>query len=96
MTDDSTQLQRLRSAVERLSAPGGRGVRSDLDDLVEIAEAAERLTPSFRHLHPSIPWLVLAEMRRVIVRAGDAVDTRTVAVTLDREIPELRARLRDL
>lgn len=96
MTDDSTQVERLRNTVERLSEPGDRGLRSTMDDLMEIAQAAVHLTPQFRRLHPSIPWVVLAEMGQVIARAGDAIDARTVAVTLDRDILELRARLRDL
>jgi uncharacterized protein with HEPN domain len=96
MTDDSTQMERLRNAVESLSRPGERDLRTTLDQLLTIADAAAHLSPTFRRLNPTIPWIVLAEVGRVILRAGDAVDPRSVAVTIQRDLPELRSRLRDL
>lgn len=96
MTDDSTQLERLRNAVDRLCLAGDGDASHAHDDLMEVAAAAGNLSPAFRRRYPSIPWMVLAEIGRVIDRAGDELNARSLTVTLEREIPELRARLRHL
>ena len=94
MIDDSAQIEKLRRAADRLSSPGERGMRHHRDDLLVIADAAADLSGEGRRLFPSSPWIVLIEMGRGIRRAGDDVDPRSVAATLERDIPELLAHLR--
>lgn len=93
MIDDGTAQFQIHSAVSRLTEEGERRRRDVVNDLLQIAEAAENLSLSFRRLHPSVPWAVLAEMGRVIRRAGDDIDENLVAVTVRRDVPELSRRM---
>jgi uncharacterized protein with HEPN domain len=96
MTEDSTWLRELRKAAERFADPGSRGVHQAVSDLLAVAEAASELSSEYRHLHPTVPWVVLAEMGRVLRRAGEEADPVSLELTLRREMPELRQRLLEL
>jgi uncharacterized protein with HEPN domain len=96
MNDDAELLHSLRAAADRLSSGGAPDVPDSLNDLLTIADAAEALSPRFRRRHPDVPWMVLAELGRVVRRAGSGLDRPMLAVTIERDLPELAQRLADL
>ena len=61
-----------------------------LHQLLLLGEAAKRLSPAFRDLHPHIPWREIAGLRDRLIHAYDRVDLEMVWAALEGRIPELR------
>jgi uncharacterized protein with HEPN domain len=102
--DDRLSMQQmLEYAQEILSLTGSR-TRSDLDKdrllslavtrLLEIlGEAASRVTPTTRELHPAIPWANIVALRNRLIHGYDEVDQDIVWSIVEGDLPELAAQL---
>jgi uncharacterized protein with HEPN domain len=54
-----------------------------------IGEAATKLDPEFRQLHPEIPWRSMIGTRNVLIHAYDRVDPALLGDIVERDIPNL-------
>ena len=68
--------------------------RAVLHALMEVGEAATRLSPAFRVAHPDIPWSAITGLRHRIVHDYAEVDLDIVVRVLRDELPGLVAILR--
>jgi uncharacterized protein with HEPN domain len=81
----------------------GRGwYDSDTDDvprlacealIIKVGDAATRIPPELRDLHPAIPWNLMSDMRNQLTHAYDATDYEIVWDTLAHDFPEVHRRL---
>jgi len=67
-----------------------------LHQILILGEAAKRVTDTYRHDHPDIPWRQMAGMRDVVIHAYDSVDLDEVWNTATGDVPELLAQIRPL
>ena len=95
----------LNYAREASSIIEGK-VRSDLDDdrllslaltrLLEIiGEAANRVPPRERELHPQIEWRKISDMRNRLIHAYDVLDYDIVWETAVGDLPRLTRALEE-
>jgi uncharacterized protein with HEPN domain len=63
--------------------------RAVLQRLIEIGEAASRLSAEFRVRHANIPWVDVIGFRNIAVHAYFAVDWHTVWIAATRNAPRL-------
>jgi uncharacterized protein with HEPN domain len=61
-----------------------------------IGEAARRVSPQTRELHPEIPWATMIGMRNLMIHDYDDVDMDIVWDTVHRDLPELLELLEPL
>jgi uncharacterized protein with HEPN domain len=61
-----------------------------------VGEAAWRMTPGFKALHPDVPWQAMAGMRHRIVHDYAEVDVELVWRVVTHELPRLLDRLQPL
>ena len=61
-----------------------------------IGEAVKRLSSDFRDKHSRIPWKDIAGMRDELIHDYFGVDIEAVWVTVEQDIPELQADVRNL
>jgi uncharacterized protein with HEPN domain len=61
-----------------------------------IGEAARHVPKEIQDLHPDIPWSVMIGMRHVLVHDYDTVDTPTLWLTIQQDLPPLLPKLRRL
>jgi uncharacterized protein with HEPN domain len=65
-------------------------VKDDRERLLDILEAVERL----RAAHPGIPWPEIVAMRNVLVHDYFGVDVQEVWATVERDLPDLKQKIR--
>jgi len=58
-----------------------------------IGEAAKRVAPEFRKLHPELPWPQMAGFRDVLIHDYDDLDLQIIWNTVIKDLPLLRAAL---
>jgi uncharacterized protein with HEPN domain len=61
-----------------------------------IGEATRRLSRDLRAQNPEIPWREMAGMRGALVHAHDRVDLEDVWITLQDQLPALKAQIEAL
>ena len=59
-----------------------------LHQIIILGEAAKRLSPEFRQLHPSVPWADIAGMRDRCVHGYDNVDLEIVWEVISLHVPK--------
>ena len=64
--------------------------------LMLIGEAAWRLSPQFKKLHPLIPWRQIEGMRHVMVHDYFRVDWDIVFTTARDDLPPLKGQIRSI
>jgi uncharacterized protein with HEPN domain len=93
----------LDACLEALEFIQGKS-RADLDknrmpvlSLVKeveiIGEAAAKISPKIKSIHPEIPWQDMALMRNRLIHAYFEVDLSVVWETIQKDIPDLREKL---
>lgn len=63
-------------------------------DIEVLGEAASRMSPGFRAVHPEVDWAGIVGMRNRLIHAYFDVDGVRVWKTVQEEIPPLVARIR--
>ncbi len=63
-------------------------------NIFQIGELSNQLSDDFRKSVPEIPWHRIYGIRNVIAHAYVIVDKRTIWETVERDIPDLRNRLK--
>jgi uncharacterized protein with HEPN domain len=58
-------------------------------ELIQISEAAKRLSPEFLKTHPNLPYYAMVGMRNRIVHEYGKVDYTILYHTLSLELPQL-------
>jgi uncharacterized protein with HEPN domain len=102
--DDATLLDVWRAGHLAVTfardVPDAAGLRRDvktrsavLHQLLVMGEAVKRLSPAFRAAHPALPWRQMAGLRDVLIHAYDLVEEEEVWRVLQRELPDVLARL---
>ena len=61
--------------------------------LIQVSEAARKLSDSFREGRPEVPWSAVYGLRNRIVHDYGTVDLHIVYSTLAKDIPELEQLL---
>jgi len=98
--DFSVYLLHIRDALDSVARYTRDGKKSFLADsmiqdaviynLAIIGEAVKRLPPSFRELHPEIPWKRIAGMRDVVIHEYDQTELPRIWNVVYRDAPKLR------
>jgi uncharacterized protein with HEPN domain len=101
MKDDRVYLRHILeclAAIEQHVA-GGRDQfirdrkthKATLRELQELAESAQRLSPSLKERHGEIPWGAIAGFRNVLVHDYLGVSLERVWTVVENDLPSLRA-----
>lgn len=61
--------------------------------LTVIGEAARRTPDAVRSAHPQVPWIQMVGMRNRLAHEYDGIDSDTVWVTVQRDLPMILAEL---
>lgn len=97
---DRGYLEDLLTAAEEVgmvvTEAGGAYARGDLiarraleKCLLNLGEAAGRLSPSFKDTYPQIPWDAIVGLRNVLAHEYGAIDYRALWRVATRDVPEL-------
>lgn len=65
-------------------------------NFIVIGEAASHLSEDFIEQHPDLPWREMRDMRNIMVHEYFGVDNLIVWETLQKNLPPLLPRLRNL
>ena len=65
-------------------------------NIFQIGELSNQLSDDFRKSVPDIPWHRIYGIRNIIAHAYLIMDKRTIWETVERDIPDLRNRLKRL
>ncbi len=94
--DDLDRLQDIESAIAAIHAHLRRGPLTDglvFDAvrvrLIEIGEAAKRLSVAARAVAPEIPWADIGGMRDALAHRYFDTSHSIVAATVEHDLPEL-------
>lgn len=103
MRGDRVWLLDILEAIEKIGRHAGVDRQTfDRDELLQtwmvhhlqiIGEAVTHLSEGFRDRHPEVPWHAIAAMRHALVHAYFRVDLDEVWNAVQRDLPELKARL---
>lgn len=94
----------MRSMVSNVTQPTGREA-FDKDELIQtwmihhieiIGEAASKLSAEFRGRYGDIPWPEIVAMRNIIAHEYFGIDLDTVWQVVERDLPGLKRRLKDI
>lgn len=103
MRSDRERLLDIIEAIDRIAIYTQRG-RADFEsqELVQtwvihhleiMGEAAGRISTELRRAQPGVPWTKWVAMRNVLAHDYFGIDIERVWVTVERDLPVLRARL---
>lgn len=106
MRDDRERLHDMLEAIERigLHMPATRSVLEH-DELAQtwvihhleiLGEAARGASEALRRTYPDLPWLEMAALRNALAHGYFAIDVERVWTTLERDLPPLERRLREI
>lgn len=65
----------------------------NIEVMGEAANNIQRMAPEFAAQHADIPWLVMYTMRNRVSHGYDKVDLEIVWKTIERDLPDLAARV---
>lgn len=71
-------------------------VLSIVKDIEIIGEAASKISPSTKERFNDIPWKDIVGMRNRLIHGYFDVDIRVIKQTVDNDIPQLLAQLKDI
>lgn len=106
MRDPRERLLDMLEAIERIERHAAKGrAEFEKDELIQtwvvhhlqiVGEAAAKLSRDFQEQHSSIPWPQVVAMRNVLVRDYFGVDLEEVWRVVERDLPELKSKLKEL
>jgi uncharacterized protein with HEPN domain len=67
-----------------------------LYEIVVLGEAARRLSQETRAAHPEVPWRDIVGMRSMVSHGYDQIDDDELWQVVNRDLPELIARLQTI
>ncbi|MBW1741320.1 MAG: DUF86 domain-containing protein [Deltaproteobacteria bacterium] len=99
--DDSVYLRHILDAISRIEEYEGfldnHLIQDGVIRQIEIiGEATKRLSQEIKEKHPEIPWKDMARMRDKLTHGYFGVDLDAVRDTVERDIPALKNKLRNL
>ena len=100
-------MEHILQCCDKLIAYKDQYVLDDLKDnslifygfvkLVEIiGEAAYMLTKEFRNKHPEVEWRAMEGMRHVLVHGYYTINPKDLWVTVENDIPVLKAQIENM
>ncbi len=106
MRDPRERLLDMLEAIERIERHAAKGrAEFEKDELIQtwvvhhlqiVGEAAAKLSRDFQEQHSSIPWPQVVAMRNVLVHDYFGVDLEEVWRVVERDLPELKSKLKKL
>jgi uncharacterized protein with HEPN domain len=101
---DRERLCDMLEAIEAIKKYAAQG-RSAFDNqelvqtwiihhLLLLGEAAAKLSDEFCDEHPDMPWSKITGMRNIIIHGYFAVDKNIVWSVVEKDVPQLEARIR--
>ena len=103
MTSDSDRLENILEAIEQIEKYALKGRKVfDSEELVQtwiihhiqiIGEATRRLSEQMRSNYPDISWSAIIGMRHILVHDYFGVDLKEVWSTVEKDIPDLKAKI---
>ena len=106
MRDPRERLLDMLEAIERIERHAAKGrAEFEKDELIQtwmvhhlqiVGEAAAKLSRDFQEQHSSIPWPQVVAMRNVLVHDYFGVDLEEVWRVVERDLPELKSKLKEL
>lgn len=106
MRDPRERLLDMLEAIERIERHAAKGrAEFEKDELIQtwmvhhlqiVGEAAAKLSRDFQEQHSSIPWPQVVAMRNVLVHDYFGVDLEEVWHVVERDLPELKSKLKKL
>ena len=64
-----------------------------LYELVVMGEAARRLSPGIRAVHPEVPWRDMIGLRSIVTHGYDQIDDDELWQVIECDLPELIRKL---
>lgn len=61
-----------------------------------VGEAARRVSPEFREVHPQVPWRLMGDFRNKLIHGYFALDLEVIWKTATEDAPMLLARIEGL
>ncbi|MFH1294142.1 MAG: DUF86 domain-containing protein [Pseudomonadota bacterium] len=93
-------IERIRLYTAGMDEAGFTGEQKTIDAVLRnfqvIGEAARHVPKEIQASHPDVPWSVMIGMRHVLVHDYDTVDTSTLWLTIQQDLPPLVPKLRRL
>src|SRR3990172_3625443 len=100
MKDDRVYLEHILDCLEAITNYSSEGRETFLRDrkthqatlreLQELAESAQRLSPSLRERHPEVPWGEMGGSGNVLVHNYLGINLSRVWEIIERDLPILK------